>query len=423
MSYRPSTSRNSRSVAATIARTTRSIDAARAYLQCLWDKARAEQNAVVFKLRVEYIERKLKEFANNSNAPALPANEAAALKAWLTQIKPAMKRWEDRVEVKMLEGMEVERLAEYKKYREALGLGVYDAPIFVIHPLESEERLAIQKRFDVEREVLIMTNPETVLSQQDIVNLRTGNGNGRVLYRGCPLMTPAVSVQNEIDALQAAGDVVNELRNWVPAIVAKHAGTDLSGDTDEEDLWGAYFASMGYERIENSAAMSASTPVPARGQQGMRPPQPPPAAPARGTPSARAPTAAPAPAYQHPFGPFGGQAPPPPPPPAAPPAAAPPAPNALFSRHGRPQPYRPTRQPTLKLGNTPTKWNAVRGNTPGNVNVFVYDKLYNTADSGVGKDNGDKRKRYRESGETRDLTIDKLIARGDLPQGFQDTNP
>lgn len=224
------------------------------------------------------------------------------------------------------------------------------------------------------------------------MNFRAAAGKGRVVYANCPLVTPDLTVQKEIDWLRAAGDVVGSFREWVPVTVARLANTDTLGTPLGEDIWSVYFASMGYKRIEEISAMLAQ-------------PQPQVALPASG------------PAYQHLYqNPYAAQAPPPPPPAAAP--------HALFSRHGRPQPYQPTRQQIQRNdAGTPTKWNLVRGNTPGNVNVFEYDKLYNSTDCGVGKDDGDKRKRYRESGETRDLTIDKLIARGDLPVGFRDVNP
>ncbi|KAG4432272.1 hypothetical protein IFR05_012239, partial [Cadophora sp. M221] len=260
---------------ATAEHVTRSINAARGYLECLWDKARAEQNAVVFKVRVQYIGRKIRELEEQDNKdddePAVSIAEAAEWIAWRENIDESMDVWVSRSDVAIFEEDEIVRFAAYKKYRDMLGLPVYDAPIFVIHPLESEERLAIQRRFDVEREVLIMTNSGDFVSHQDVMALRAAVGKGRVVYRGCSLITPELTEQREIDALRAAGDAVDSFREWVPATVARIANTDKFGVPLGEDLWSSYFGSMGYRRIEEIA--NRPVPVPVQTQQAVIQPQ------------------------------------------------------------------------------------------------------------------------------------------------------
>lgn len=65
----------------------------------------------------------------------------------------------------------------------------------------------------------------------------------------------------------------------------------------------------------------------------------------------------------------------------------------------------------------------MRGNTPGNVDVFYFDKLYNRKDSNYNKADRQAAKRAREDGTTRDLALDELVSLGMLPQGFRDLNP
>lgn len=109
MFSRATSSHTNSNAANAAARVTRSINAAREYLECLWNKARAEQNAVVFKLRVEYIERKIKEIEeqddDDNDEPALSIVDAAEWIAWRENISQLMDSWVSRSEVKVCTGV------------------------------------------------------------------------------------------------------------------------------------------------------------------------------------------------------------------------------------------------------------------------------------------------------------------------------
>ncbi|PVH81873.1 hypothetical protein DL98DRAFT_587190 [Cadophora sp. DSE1049] len=475
---------------------------ARVYVEVLWNLAKAEQEALVFKVRVEHIEKCIKEIIDSPYGPSLTDGETQELTTWRNETRPKMRTWVTKSDIRDLQDKCTELHDKYAEARGKKGRGVYEAPRFVINCLESQERLDIQKKFDVNREFLIMTNPEVEISHQHINTLRAAAGRGRAVYRDCSLIKPDFSVEKELEALQAAGNVVNTLRVWVPVSTARLADTDRYGTPLTGNPWTEYFTSLGYMRLEQLltapvqplppmavapararpqfAHPQPARPQPARPQPARRQPpvvddddeedsdddddgeyghlgfNPPPRAPParRAAPRAtspyvpphlnQAPFPPPAPLRQH--VPFPPPAPlpqfqqphqlphhPAPPPAFAPPPAnfnlapapPPPNPNQPVNRHGRPLPYNPTPQP-LRIQPTngvPTKWNKVRGNAPGNVDVFYYDKLFNRKDSNYNKTDRQAAKLARDDGTTRDLAIDELIQLGMLPQGFRDVNP
>ncbi|KAH7407965.1 hypothetical protein BKA64DRAFT_721705 [Cadophora sp. MPI-SDFR-AT-0126] len=500
--------------------------AARAYVELLWDLAKAEQEALVFKVRVQHIEKQIKEVIDSPYGPGLTENETQELSTWRKEMRPKMRIWVAKSDIKNLQDKCTEIYEKYAEARRQKSCGVYEAPRFVINCLESQERIDIQREFDVNREFLIMTNPEVEISHQQINALRTAAGRGRAVYRGCSLIKPEFSVEKELEALQAAGDAANDFEVWVPGSVARLAQTDSCGTPLTGSRWNEYFSSLGYMRLEQllitpaqplppiATTSSPSLPQPTPGRSRPLPttppqrsvgrshphptrPQPPvldddetesddsddgeygylgfnsaPSAPP--PPQARprnvspwvprhlnqapfpppaplrqnvpAPAPPPAPQFQQPhqlplhpapLQPFQqphqlAPYPAPPPaynnPPVQPPQPPPPAPinpNQPVNRHGRPVPYNPTPQPVRNhpTNGVPTKWNKVRGNAPGNIDVYYWDKMFNRSDSNYNKSDRIAAKTAREDGTTRDLAIDELIRVGMLPQGFRDVNP
>ncbi|KAK0106878.1 hypothetical protein ONS95_003599 [Cadophora gregata] len=449
--------------------------ATRAYVECVWDLAKATQEAIVFKVQIKNIEKQIKEVIDNPWGPHLTEGETHELNKWRNQLRPKMLSWVTNSEVRHLRIKCAELYNRYVEERGKKGLGAYEAPTFIINCLESQERLHIQRKFDINRESLIMANPESELSHQQITDLRAAAGRGRAVYRGCSLIKSEYTVEKELLALQAAGSVVNSYKAWIPISTARLAGTDVFGAPLIEDPWMGYFTTLGYLRLEELLATPVQ-PLPAipvlaassiansctdRGQhtqpQSSRskivwpqppaaddddddardlnplPPHPPapepipvsvPVSVPSRTPAQRAvnravspwrpayaPFPPPAPLQHPPFHP----APPPPPP------AAPVNHNNPF---GRPLPYNPTYQQPLNHPetNVQTKWNKVRGNTPAGIDVFYYDKLYNRKDS-IHKVDRNAAKMAREDGTTRDLALAEMVQRELLPQGFRDVHP
>ncbi|KAL5324584.1 hypothetical protein ACEPPN_009130 [Leptodophora sp. 'Broadleaf-Isolate-01'] len=357
------------------------ITAAVKYLEFAWNQALWSQEAIVYK-SIGHRALDLIEEIESSEDIDLTAAQISDIESWKTNV------------VRLLEGYESEYLtitrsnAEqelYVKYANAIlykGLLIYSKPSFFINCTESVERLAIQKKYDTQREALLMTNDEAKMSFSDVEALR--KVDGRKIYRGCVLTDNHLSIDAELRELNNVGDAVNQRKAWLPDVIANLVGMSTAGvPFGEEDSWewDEYFMNLGYKRAEELAQDSLPAPVQTPQQLSQRPNPRPGPGPANALPP---------------------------------------------SSHGRPNPFRPTQQPTLtsKEG-VKTKYKKTKGNPPGDVDFFEYDLAYNRADS-RGRHSGktlQMRGRDRNSGETRDAAIDDLISKGLLPAGFQDLNP
>ncbi|KAH9213964.1 hypothetical protein DL95DRAFT_409913 [Leptodontidium sp. 2 PMI_412] len=109
--------------------------------------------------------------------------------------------------------------------------------------------------------------------------------------------------------------------------------------------------------------------------------------------------------------------------------AIPAAPAQTVSRHGRPIPYTSTPQ-QITINRVRTKHTMERGRAPAGMDDKTWRTKFDNADSrvyrratGTKEARGQARRQSKVAGETRDMAIDNLIARGLLAAGFRDLHP
>ncbi|KAH6722611.1 hypothetical protein BKA61DRAFT_702143 [Leptodontidium sp. MPI-SDFR-AT-0119] len=109
--------------------------------------------------------------------------------------------------------------------------------------------------------------------------------------------------------------------------------------------------------------------------------------------------------------------------------AIPAAPAQTVSRHGRPIPYTSTPQ-QITINRVRTKHAMERGRAPAGMDDKTWRTKFDNADSrvyrratGTKEARGQARRQSKVAGETRDMAIDNLIARGLLAAGFRDLHP
>ncbi|KAG4432273.1 hypothetical protein IFR05_012240 [Cadophora sp. M221] len=328
-------------------------------LEFTWDQALWSQEAIVYKT----IGLQRKSTTSNS---------------WKTSIGRLIEGYESEFLNNTRRDAEHELYVKYASAILSRGLRIYSKPTFLINCTESFKRLTIQKKYETQREALLMTNDESTLSFSNVEALR--KVDGRRIYRGCVITSSHLSIDAELRELNDVGDAVTTRKVWLPELIAELGDMSTAGvPFGEEECWewDEYFQNLGCKRAEELALESE----PAQLQPLQQPGQPRNPAPANCLPP---------------------------------------------SRHGRPNPFHPTHQPTLtSREGVKTKYSKTKGHPPGGVDFFECDLAYNRADS-HGRRSGKAlhmRGRDRNSGKIRDIVIDDLIGKGLLPVGFQDLNP
>ncbi|KAH7356428.1 hypothetical protein BKA65DRAFT_579307 [Rhexocercosporidium sp. MPI-PUGE-AT-0058] len=321
------------------------LAAALKYLEFSWDQALWSQESIVYKVIGEQA-LGLIEDVELSEHNGFSHEQISDIQAWKTNIGHLIESYGSEYLNKMRRDAEEELFIKYANSMLSKGLLIYAKPTFLINCTESVERLAIQKKYDTQREALLMTNDEGKISFSDVEALRVADG--RKIYRGCVLIDNHLSIDAELRELSDAGDAVLQRKTCLPDAVGELVGLSPAGvpfGREDSWEWDEYFLTLGYKRAEDLAQEPETEPVPVSQQQ-LQQEYP----------------------LQYPQQPN------------APPPA--PANSLLLSRHGRPNPYQPTPQPTLKSKEAVnSKYGKTKGKPPGGVDYFEYDLAYNRADS------------------------------------------
>ncbi|KAH7356423.1 hypothetical protein BKA65DRAFT_474245 [Rhexocercosporidium sp. MPI-PUGE-AT-0058] len=407
----------------------------------------------------------------------LSEEELAAIEKWEELLVCQRATWSELLESTQEDARYAK--AAYKNYRLSKGLLLFK-PSFSIDAFCAPSRLRIQKYYEVQREALHIGSPKITASELQARRDATIPAQGRNYYTGSPLITPNLLPTAEIADLTAEWDGVYGFRSLFPERLLRLLVSEemdyhwisrrgrnnveeifeLSRDAVERRAWdrrlwlenddcvldttpeddmrqaeGLINPQNCYFRANNDlrndwelkndriclwgATITAKNIIQALLQHQSAAPN---ILPAQNLPSQQPTVVAP---------------------PAAPNAlttqnltsqqpaiVAPPAPPApIVSRHGRPTPYTPTQQP-FKISGVGTKHCHHRGNAPTGVDDATWIREFDNADSRVyartiGSQAVKSQARFdaKNSGETRDVAIDKLIRLGILAAGFRDLNP